>query len=108
MNSVFTAISFNMSIIFLLFPGNCSCNKGIEPFKVYVKKGEIPTQVEWPVPITCTGGASYAVDPPNANAKSGDTFGLGKQVITYSSSYINDAGKNVDLKCPVQFTVVGK
>ena len=97
-----------MSIIFLLSPVDCSCTKDIEPFKVYVKKGEITTQVVWPVPITCTGDASYTVDPPNANAKSGDRFGLGEHVITYSSSYINDVGKNVDRKCPVQFTVVGK
>jgi hypothetical protein len=96
-----------MSIISLLSPGECICKGGSGGTIIkYMKKGEITTPVEWPVPITCTGDASFTVDPPDTN--SGDRFGLGKHVITYLSSYTNDAGNNVDLKCPVQVTVVGK
>jgi hypothetical protein len=72
-----------------------------------MKKGEITTPVDWVIPITCTGGASYTVDPPNV--KPGDKFGLGKHVITYSSSHTNNyAGKKGYLKCRVKFTVASK
>ena len=99
--------TFNMSIVFHSSAGECSC-KGDSAATVtaYMKKGEITTQVEWVDAMACTGSASYTVNPPDA--KSGDRFGLGEHVITYSSSYTNNAGKNVDLKCPVQVTVVSK
>ena len=89
-----------MSIIFLLPPGKCFCNGDSgETFKAYMNKSEIRTQVQWVVPMTCTGGASYTVYP---RVSPGDRFGRGQYVITYTSSYTND------VKCDVHFQVVGK